>query len=184
MFLVGAFSPFTFKVIIVTYVLTAILLTVLDLLGFFLNFLIFFFGFLLVFFLPFFSCGLMTIFSFVFVNCFFLFVCVSIVDFWFAVTLKFWYRSLSLSLYIYIYIHTHKHIYMCVCVYTHIHTQSCCFLIASASPGSCICPVFSRFLILVAYLCANDFLPLLYICLFWWTLLFVIFSFLVVAFST
>ena len=27
-------------------------------------------------------------------SCFFLYVCVSIVDFWFAVTMKFWYRSL------------------------------------------------------------------------------------------
>ena len=51
--LVGAFSPFTFKVITDMYVLIPILLIALDL-------------FLLVFFHHFFSCDLMTIFSVVF----------------------------------------------------------------------------------------------------------------------
>ena len=64
--LVGAFSPFTLKVIIDMCVLIAPLLTVLDL-------------FLLGFFLPFFSCGLMTIFGVVFGLLFL--ICVCIIDF-------------------------------------------------------------------------------------------------------
>ena len=75
--LVGTFSPLTFKVISDMYVLIAILLIALNL-------------FLLLFFFPSFlvlsSSGLMTIFSVVFEL---IFLCVSIVDFWFSVILKF-----------------------------------------------------------------------------------------------
>ena len=62
--LVGAFSPFTFKVIIDLYVLIAILLTILDL-------------FLLLFFLLLFSCDLMTIFSVVFEFIFLICLCIN-----------------------------------------------------------------------------------------------------------
>ena len=62
--LVGAFSPFTFKVIIDLYVLIAILLTILDL-------------FLLLFFLLLFSCDLMTIFNVVFEFIFLICLCIN-----------------------------------------------------------------------------------------------------------
>lgn len=41
---------------------------------------------------------------------------------------------------------------------------------------------FSQFLVLKLYLCADDFLPLLYIFFYWWAFSFVIFLFLFVAF--
>ena len=68
------------------YVITAILLTVLDL---------FFalFSSLLVLFSPLVVWWLSLM---LYLSWFFLFVCVSIVDFWFAVILKFWYKSLYL----------------------------------------------------------------------------------------
>ena len=82
--LVGAFSPFTFKVIVEMYVLTAILLTVWDLV-------------LLVFFLPFFCSLVVWWLSLVLcLDCFFLFACIFIVDFHFAFTMRFWYRNLHI----------------------------------------------------------------------------------------
>ena len=84
--LVGAFSPLTFKVIIDLYVLIAILLIALDL------FLLLFFSFLLLLFSPLVVWWLSLV---LYLRWFFLFVCVSMVDFWFAVILKFWYKSLS-----------------------------------------------------------------------------------------
>ena len=149
--LVWAFSPFTFKVIIAMYIIIAILLVVLHL-------------FLLVFFHPsnvLFSCGLMTI-CYLCLDWFFLFVCVSIVDFWFAVIIKFWYRS--------------QYIFK---------------IVLSCSSLNCKCissilflyPPLLTLLVLVAYLCMDDFLSLLYACLYQWALSFVIFLFPVVAFS-
>ena len=85
--LVGALSSFTFKVIIDMYVLTAILLIVLDL--FFWSF---FFPSSLVF-----SWFDDYLHSMLCLDCFFLFLCVSVADLWFVVTMKFWYRSLYIK---------------------------------------------------------------------------------------
>ena len=92
--LIGVFSPFTCEIIIDTYVLTAILLIVLYL-------------FLLVSsLLLLFNSLMVSWLSFVFCYyCFFSFVCVFIADFWFVVTMRFWYRN------------THTHMHM------HIHTR-------------------------------------------------------------
>ena len=79
--LVGAFSPFTFKIIIDMYVLIAILLTALDL-------------FLLLSFHSFYPLVVWWLSLVLYLSWFFLFVCVSIVDFWFAVIPKFWYESI------------------------------------------------------------------------------------------
>ena len=80
--LVGAFHPLTFNVIIDMYVLITILLVALNL-------------FLLLFFLPLFSPLVVWWLSLVlYLSWFFLFVCVLIVDFWFAGILKLWYESI------------------------------------------------------------------------------------------
>ena len=92
-----------------------------------------------------------------------------------------WYTSLSLSLSLYIYIYIYKRSFQ---------LQLAGLLISNAFPLPCICTLF-----MVpdfgTYLCVDDFLSLLY--LYWrsllylhlnrWTFLFVIFLFLVVAFS-
>ena len=88
--LVGALNLLMFKLIIDMYVLTAILLIVLDL------FLEAFFS--LIFFSLLFPC--LVIWWLTLVLCldsFFFVVCVSIIGFWFLVTMRFWY----ISLYIY-----------------------------------------------------------------------------------
>ena len=85
--LVGAFSPLTFKVIIDMYVVIAILLTVLDL------FLLLFFSSLLLLFSHLLVWWLSLVLCF---SWFFYFVCVSIVDFWLAITLKFWHKNLHI----------------------------------------------------------------------------------------
>ena len=88
--------------------------------------------------------GLMTIFSVVFKLFFFLFVCVYIVDIWFAITLKFWYRSL--------------------------YIQNCFKSLVCKLQGHLKCTAFvhsSQFLILVTDLCVNDFLFLLYVWRYW-----------------
>ena len=88
-------------------------------------------------------------------------ICMCILYFWFAVTIKFWYRS--------------PHIYKIVLS---------CWSLNCRYTVSCICtPLFSQFLVLVAYLCMDGFLPLLYVCLYWWALSFVVFLFLVAASS-
>ena len=83
--LVGAFSPLTFKVIIDMYVLIATLLIALDL------FLLLFFSSLHLLFSPLVVWWLSLV---LYLSWFFLLVCVPIVDFWFAVILKFWYESI------------------------------------------------------------------------------------------
>ena len=83
--LTGAFSPFTFKVIIDRYVLTAILWLAFGL------FLYFYFVLSSFFFLL--PCDLMTIFS-VNMNSFLFCVCVSVIDFWLMVTMRFIYSNL------------------------------------------------------------------------------------------
>ena len=117
--LVGTFSSLTLKVIIDTYVLIAILLTVLDL-------------FLLLFLLPF-SCSLL--------------LCFDVYIYTYKIVLSCWYLH---------------------CISSVLHLYS---------------PLLMRFLVLVAYLGVDDFLPLLYACLYWWALPFVMLLFLVVAFS-
>ena len=72
---IGAFNPFTFKVIINIYVLIAILL-----LDFCRSF--------VPFFLVLCSCDLMTIFVLC-LDSFFFIVCICIIDFWFVVTMRF-----------------------------------------------------------------------------------------------
>ena len=83
--LVWAFSPLTFKVIIDMYVHIAILLIVLDL------FLLLFFPSRLLLFSPLVVWWLSLV---LYLRWFFLCVCVSFADFWFAFILKFWYKSL------------------------------------------------------------------------------------------
>ena len=61
---------------------------------------------------------------------------------------------------------------------------SCWFLISNAFLISCICTLlFWQLLVLTSYLCVDEFLPLLYICLYWWTFLFIMSLFLVAVFS-
>ena len=88
--MIGAFSTFTFKVIIDKYVLIAILLIVVW---------VFFVVFLVSSSFALFLCDLMTIFSVMF-GFLSLFVCVSLIGFWFVVTMRIIYNIL----------------YMCVCV--------------------------------------------------------------------
>ena len=89
---------------------------------------------------------------------FFLFVFVPIVDFWFMVNVSF-----DIAFY--------------------IDTRLAGLLISNAFPISCNNTLFfSQLLVLISYLCVDYFLPLLYVCLYWWALSFVIFLFLVVAF--
>ena len=83
---------------------------------------------------------------------------VRLIDFWFVVTISFWYSNLS--------------------------TYKTGLLISNACPIACICTLlFSRLLVLNSYLCGGDFLRLLYICLYQWAFPFIIFLFLVVASS-
>ena len=105
-------------------------------------------------------------------DCFFKFVYVPIIDFWFAVNPEVWYRNI----YIYIYIY--------ICIYIYMIVLSCWSL-------NCKCistilhftHLFSHFLVLIAYLFVEGFLSLLHVCLYWWDLSFVIFLFTVVAYS-
>ena len=92
---------------------------------------------------------------------FLIFVCVSVVEFCFTVTLKFWYGIL------YIY-----EIFL-----------SCWFLNCKCICSVLICTfLFSWCLISVTYLCVDDFLNFLCICLCWQALSFLVFLFLVMAF--
>ena len=119
--------------------------------------------FLLVFFLLFFSCRLMTMFSVVFGLTFLICVCI------YCLFLVFSYPEVLMW-----------------SLYTYKIVLSVGLLITSAPPVSCICTLLvSWFLILVAYLYMDDFLPLLayVLCLYWWAFSFVIFLFLVVTFS-
>ena len=93
---------------------------------------------------------------------FFFFVCVPIVDFYFAVTMRFWYSSLYI----------HKIVLSCwsfnfKCISNILHLYS---------------PL-SPLLVLISSLGVGDFLPLLYVCLYQWAFPFVVFLFLVVGFS-
>ena len=129
------------------------------------------FGFFKSFFLPFLFCGLMLWFDDVFLelslDCFFFSVCVYsvcafIVDFWFLVTVRFGYTHTQ----------THK-----ICLSFWSFNFKCLSNIYSHN-------LFAWELVLISYLCADDFLPVLYVHLYWWAFSFVIFLFLVVAFST
>ena len=90
-------------------------------------------------------------------------VCVPIVDFWFAVILKFWCKSL----------------------YVYEIVLSCCSL--NCKCISSVLHLYPPLLLIYGfgsiYVCADDFLSLLYIYLYWWALSFVVFLFLVVVFS-
>ena len=108
--LIGAFNPFTFKVIqcVCSYC-------------HFINC----FGFVFVGVFPassfvFFSFDLMVLC----LDSFFFCVCVSTVDYWFAVTMRFWYSGM-----VYIYIVVCVCVCVCVCVY--FKTQSCFKLLIS-----------------------------------------------------
>ena len=108
-----------------------------------------------------FSCDLLTNFSIVF-RFFFFFVCVSIVYSQFAVTMRFWYSSLYINKIV-------------------LNFWSSNFKCIS---NICIRALFSQLLILTSYWCADDLLRLFYVCLTSeWAFLFIIFFFLVVAFS-
>ena len=80
---------------------------------------------------------------------------------------------------------------VCVCVYvylTHSHPHTRLFwvaglLIANTFPESHIHTLYLWLLVLVSCLCVDDSLPLLYVCFSSWAFPFVIFLFLVVAFS-
>ena len=85
---------------------------------------------------------------------------VGLIDFWFVVTISFWYSNLS--------------------------TYKAGLLISNACPIACLCTLlFSQLLVLNSYLgrWGGDFLPLLYVCLYQWAFPFIIVLFLVVAFS-
>ena len=118
-------------------VLITILLIVLDL-------------FLKVFFSPssfvLFSHDLMSIFSDMF-GCFFFFMCVSIVDFWFAVLMWFFYNILDMN----------KIVLSCwclnfTCISNILHWYSPLLTIAGFD----------------IMLCVDDFLPLFCVCLYYW----------------
>ena len=82
--LVRAFNPFTFKVIIETYVLIAIVISfAIVFVGLF-SFLPLLLSSLVIWWLSLILC----------LGCFFLFAYIYIVDFWRAVTMQFWYSSL------------------------------------------------------------------------------------------
>ena len=78
---------------------------------------------------------------------------VSIIDFWFVVTMMFWYRNTHRH----IHIHTHTHIYTHTYIYTHKFVLSCLSL-------NCKCissiPHLYPPLLMIATLCVDDFLPI------------------------
>ena len=70
-----------------------------------------------------------------------------------------------------------------VCTYQEVFDVAV-LLISNTFPISCVCTfLFSGLLVLMAYFCVGDFLPLLYVCCHLWAFPFIIFLILVVAFS-
>ena len=78
-------------------------------------------------------------------------------------------------------------IHKCTHTHKHTHTQiglsfwslNCKYISRILNLYSSLLPV----LVLISYLCVDDFLMLLYVCFYWWAFSFIIFLFLVLAFS-
>ena len=123
-----------------------------------------------------FSYALMTIFG-VILDCFFFFLCISIIDSWLVVTMKFLYSSLYTYL---IVLSCCSLNFKCILNTLHLYSPPLTITVLIYFTSNCFRYPLTAYCGYRWYyyfylstsllaLCVDDFLPLLYVCLYWWT---------------